>query len=205
MRPFLKISLFILISSEILASGLRLPYSAAYLKHHPNHCGFIEFTSHASMAMTLIGEHKARNPFPEPGSAPHFYVVAEGGQNQLRGRDLILEIKTEMLEGSFEYEAFDARIGGTYDGRKATYIISEGRHRLNAALEIAHEKGDWKPFVTLINLGRWDLGVTPKDSRSLNFRDSSAPIKEIYLTLQKITPPKFMPSENSIIRFFQNK
>ena len=201
-HPIVLVLLFPFIAS---ANGLKIPYSSAYLSRHPNKCAFVEFSTHCMMQMALYGEHVAKWPFPENGSPPHFYVVAEGSQTALRERSTIESVKEAFKTGEFEYDALDARIGGFYDGAARTYILEEGRHRLNAAVEYAHESGDWRPFITFINNGRWDFGVVPKNARSLHFRSTSAPLKEISSTLEKITPPQLMPSQNSLIRFFQGR
>jgi len=64
------------------------------------------------------------------------------------------DFKRRMRDGSFKYDDY-RQISGLYHERSDTYFISEGHHRLAAALEIAQESGDWSFFNRLIKKGYW--------------------------------------------------
>jgi hypothetical protein len=77
------------------------------------------------------------------------------------------QLKLDMLTGRFRYESWEGQISGWID--KETYFISEGHHRVNAALEIYWETGDRSYLDRLLEHGRWSP-ATPPRSRVLPTR-----------------------------------
>ena len=63
------------------------------------------------------------------------------GQTLLSKPELVSRIKRDMLAGEFRFEAPESGICGWRD-KKGTYHISEGHHRVVAALEIYWESGE---------------------------------------------------------------
>ena len=93
-----------------------------------------------------------------------------GTQIGLKKPWLVDQMKADMLQGRYGYEELRGRIGGILD-RRGRYHITEGRHRMAAALEIYHETGDGGPIRELIRCGRWDLRERgPSFSRPLPSR-----------------------------------
>lgn len=63
-------------------------------------------------------------------------------------------MKLAMVDGTFDYEGF--RISGQYHETSGTFMVSEGHHRMVAALEVAAETGNWEPFRRARNAASGD-------------------------------------------------
>ncbi len=75
-----------------------------------------------------------------------------------------------MLNGSFDFQHIEKRIGGYLDS-KGTYHVTEGHHRMAAAQEIYKETGDSKYIKQLLNEGRWTKqDLPPIESRPMPSR-----------------------------------
>jgi filamentous hemagglutinin len=84
------------------------------------------------------------------------------------------DFKRRMKDGSFKYDDY-RQISGLYHEPSDTYFISEGHHRLAAALEIAQERGDWSFFNRLIQKGYWSrTDRKPKIQYPLKTRKTSS-------------------------------
>ena len=87
-----------------------------------------------------------------------------GTQSGLRNPHVVDEIKRSMLENKYDFSLLNNRIGGYFD-RQGTYHISEGHHRMTAALEIYRETGENKFVYELIKNVRWtNISMPPTNS-----------------------------------------
>ncbi|EIJ42389.1 hypothetical protein BegalDRAFT_1505 [Beggiatoa alba B18LD] len=59
--------------------------------------------------------------------------IIKGTQRGLRNPELVDQIKNDMLNGNFNYSELRAQIAGYLDDGK--YYVTEGHHRMTAALE----------------------------------------------------------------------
>jgi len=87
---------------------------------------------------------------------PEQLFILSHTQNTVSEPDKIEAFKRDMREGRFRYESAEGRIGGHYHERRRIFFVGEGHHRLAAALEIAKEDGDWRPFKNLVRHGIWE-------------------------------------------------
>jgi hypothetical protein len=87
---------------------------------------------------------------------PSGLYVMSHTQSTVDEFDKIETMKRDMREGNFLYESPEGRLGGHYYERRRVFFVGEGHHRLAAALEIAREDGDWRPFRQLIRHGLWE-------------------------------------------------
>lgn len=69
------------------------------------------------------------------------------------------EAKRQMIAGTYDYQADS--ISGQYHELTGVFLVSEGHHRLVAALEVAAETGNWIPFKRLLNHGAWSRADSP--------------------------------------------
>jgi hypothetical protein len=103
---------------------------------------------------------------PRPGVAPARHTwqgprIQSGvGQTALRDRAVVNQIKSDMLNGRYRFEAPEGRIGGWRDAA-GNYYIGEGHHRMAAALEIFEATGDASYVNRLLQYGLWTLGRPP--------------------------------------------
>lgn len=96
-----------------------------------------------------------------PGSA------IKGLQIGLRNPQLVKALIEAMKNGTYEYTAARGIISGFVDA-KGVYYISEGHHRVAAAMEILKTTGDSGPLVQLMNNGVWrSVTTTPAAARPL--------------------------------------
>ncbi len=74
-----------------------------------------------------------------------------------------------MRVGRFVYH--ENRIAGVFD-RKGAYYVTDGHHRLAAALELYWETGDAQPIRQLLFWGSWsEVERKPVDRRPLPSRN----------------------------------
>ncbi len=120
-------------------------------------------TADYSCVADLIRRLSAERTHHEPNyvgtearERPALLVMSES-QNEVPEPEKIELFKRLMREGQFRYESLEGRIGGFYHERRRLFLVGEGHHRLAAALEIAREEGDWRPFRQLIRHGLWEI------------------------------------------------
>jgi hypothetical protein len=93
-----------------------------------------------------------------------------GTQVGLRDPSLVDTLKADMLQGRFEYLKKLGRIRGVKDHR-GVFHVTEGHHRMVAALEIYRETGDITPVFQLLAWGVWqNQRRRPHDSRPMPSR-----------------------------------
>ncbi|HST20354.1 MAG TPA: DUF4157 domain-containing protein [Blastocatellia bacterium] len=76
------------------------------------------------------------------------------GQRGFREPESIPQIKADMQNGTFRFEAPEGRIAGWRDAQ-GNYYLSEGHHRMTAAMEIFEETGDPSNVNRLLQNGLW--------------------------------------------------
>lgn len=76
------------------------------------------------------------------------------GQTGFREPGNIAQIKADMQNGTFRFEAPEGRIAGWRDPQ-GNYYISEGHHRMAAAMEIFEETGNPSNVNRLLENGLW--------------------------------------------------
>ena len=86
------------------------------------------------------------------------------GQTLLSNLEFIDQVKDKMLAEEFRFETPEGRVFGWKDER-GTYYISEGHHRIVAALEIYKESGDRSYLDRLLECGLWQDSPPPKSRR----------------------------------------
>ena len=102
------------------------------------------------------------------GSIPEI----KGTQVGLRDPAQIDLMKSDMLNGSFEFTATRGKIAGYIDS-KGNYYITEGHHRMAAAQEIYKTTGDATYIHKLLENGKWDkTNKVPVDALPLPTRKS---------------------------------
>lgn len=79
----------------------------------------------------------------------------KGTQVGLRDPSQIDALKTEMLNGNFEFNSIRGKIAGFID-QNGNYYVSEGHHRMAAAQEIYQSTGDRLYIDKLLENGKWD-------------------------------------------------
>jgi filamentous hemagglutinin len=91
-------------------------------------------------------------------------------QTGLRNPAAVDMIKAAMQEGWFDFTEELARLDGWRDAR-GWYYISDGSHRMVAALDIERETGDPWAVHALLQYGRWiDCDVPPRGHRPMPSR-----------------------------------
>ena len=78
------------------------------------------------------------------------------GQSAIREQSVVSQIQNDMLNGKYRFESTEGRIGGWRDGGQ--YFISEGHHRMRAAMNIFKETGDPTFVNKLLQNGLWAPG-----------------------------------------------
>jgi RHS repeat-associated protein len=81
------------------------------------------------------------------------FLIKSYGQVGLRNPKAVDALKKSMLDGSFDYTIVKGKITGYY--HQGMHIISDGHHRVVAAIEIFKEKGNAEPLLNLIKNGNW--------------------------------------------------
>jgi hypothetical protein len=76
------------------------------------------------------------------------------GQRGFREPESIARIKADMQNGRFRFEADEGRIAG-YRDPQGNYYITEGHHRMAAAMEIFEETGNPANVNRLLENGLW--------------------------------------------------
>src|SRR5437899_12713190 len=81
----------------------------------------------------------------------------------LENPDQVDRFRQEMREGRWDFEGQGKSLVYWSDGN--TIYVSEGHHRINAALEIGHETGDWSYLEKLLQYGTLEPGLPPQKNR----------------------------------------
>ncbi len=82
-------------------------------------------------------------------------------------KEKVNRIKSDMISQKYDFTKDSNKIG--YEFIDNTYYITEGHHRMQAALEIWKETGNYEYVESLINNGsRYD--VTKKPYNSFKFK-----------------------------------
>ncbi len=124
-------------------------------------------------------------------SEPSFFVMSMMQSGLLPEKSQqIDEFKKKMLDNTFEFEDM-RQVSGLYHERSDTYFISEGHHRLAAALEIAKEQGDWSFFKKLIQKGYWSKTDTvPSNRYKLSMRTNWGNFLSCRVLLGRLVPSR---------------
>ena len=94
-----------------------------------------------------------------------------GTQLGLLHPEQIDQLKADMLNGLFKYEALEAIVVGVVDP-KGTFHVQSGHHRIAAAIELMKETGNEYYLRMLLACGRWPvITYFPHNSRPLPGRD----------------------------------
>jgi hypothetical protein len=101
------------------------------------------------------GAHRPYIADAEAPEVPHFFTMSmtQTGLDPTKSKN-IDDYKSRMLQKTFDY-GDNRQVSGLFHPGSGTYFVSEGHHRLAAALEIARETGNWSPFKKLIQNGYW--------------------------------------------------
>lgn len=76
----------------------------------------------------------------------------------------VLDIKSKMTSKIFDFKKDDNKIG--YEFLENVYYITEGHHRMQAALELWKETGNYEYVRNLIKNGlKWDIKKKPNSYR----------------------------------------
>lgn len=79
-------------------------------------------------------------------------------------KDKVKEIKNKMISGDFDFTKDENKIG--YEFLENVYYITEGHHRMQAALEIWKENGNYECVRNLIKNGlKWIIKKKPNSYR----------------------------------------
>lgn len=81
-----------------------------------------------------------------------------GSQNVLAKPGVVDQIRTAMLNGTYQFSSLAGRIGGEI--RNGAYIIGEGHHRMAAAIQIYRSTGNPEFVRKLIEFGRFEATTT---------------------------------------------
>jgi filamentous hemagglutinin len=81
-------------------------------------------------------------------------------QTGLTNPDQVDFFKQEMLEGRWAFQGQGETLVYWREGN--TIYVAEGYHRINAALEIGKQSGDWSYLEKLLQYGRQEPGSPPK-------------------------------------------
>lgn len=94
----------------------------------------------------------------------------KSGQVGLGDPDVVDLIKADMLKNFYSYKAPSGIIAGYVD-KKGVYYVTEGNHRMVAAVEIYNETGEIKYINQLLDNGNWTKIDNPiVDSKPLPVR-----------------------------------
>lgn len=119
------------------------------------------------------------------------FIMSGHEQAKLPRPEALEEIKSDMLNETFDYNLVEARVGGFYHNRTGTFFVTDGHHRLAAALEVAVETGDYKPFKKLMALGLWERSDSlPKTHYRLPMRSSWTKFLAYRALINRMTPPE---------------
>ncbi len=136
----------------LILIAVTLPYSAVALPQSPADRACV-----AELVARLLSDASYYVPYfvaPDRYERPDVLILS-GSQNVVDRVNDIEAFKRDMLEERFLFESSEGRIGGHYHERRRIFFVGEGHHRLAAALEIAKETGDWRPFRRLLRHGLW--------------------------------------------------
>lgn len=76
-------------------------------------------------------------------------------------------MKRDMMNGNYDFKKPDNIIAGYVDA-KGNYYITEGHHRMAAAMEIYKKTGDTSYVNKLLLNGKWtEIRKPPVDSKPL--------------------------------------
>lgn len=105
------------------------------------------------------------------GAVRNLLPRIRGTQRGFRDPGQIDQIKTDMLSGNYRFSSPEGIIAGVRD-RSGVYHVTEGHHRMAAALEIHRSNGDRSFVDRLLQHGRWSSRTSaPHDSRPMPARD----------------------------------
>jgi len=91
----------------------------------------------------------------------------KGLQKGLRNPALVKDLVVAMKNGTFDFKAARGIIAG-YKDAKGIYYVSEGHHRMAAAVEVFKKTGNAGPITKLLQNGRWTSVVeAPAGARPL--------------------------------------
>jgi RHS repeat-associated protein len=77
-----------------------------------------------------------------------------GSRGGTMAAEKVAELKNAMLGGKYRFTDPEGQIGGWINS-KGEYMIGEGHHRMQAALDAAKESGDMSYVQQLLQNGRW--------------------------------------------------
>ncbi len=135
------------------------------------------------------GRH--RSTIQLDSTEPQFFVMSMTQSGLIAEKSSqIDDLKKRMREGTFEFND-NRQVSGLYHERSDTYFVSEGHHRLAAALEIAKEEGDWSFFKKLVQKGYWDKTETvPQNRYRIKMRSSWSNFIGCRLLLSRLVPTR---------------
>jgi DNA-directed RNA polymerase beta' subunit len=91
----------------------------------------------------------------------------KGTQVGLRNPTQIDSIKHDMINEIYDFKKIDNIIAGYVDS-KGNYYVTEGHHRMVAAMEIYKETGNASYVKKLLSNGKWtEIKKPPIDARPL--------------------------------------
>lgn len=91
-------------------------------------------------------------------------IVSGIGQTALTKPEVVDRIKQDLLAGRFRFDEPLARLIGWRDDG-GTYYLSEGHHRMAAAIELFRETGEDRFVAELLANGTWVPGRPPRRRR----------------------------------------
>ena len=133
----------------------------------------------AALLTSIIAPSKVLGNIGKPGNIVNKVddIAVKGSIPEIKGTQVGLRdpaqidlMKSDMLNGSFEFTATRGKIAGYIDS-KGNYYITEGHHRMAAAQEIYKTTGDATYIHKLLENGKWDkTNKVPVDARPLPTR-----------------------------------
>ena len=133
----------------------------------------------AALLTSIIAPSKVLGNIGKPGNIVNKVddIAVKGSIPEIKGTQVGLRdpaqidlMKSDMLNGSFEFTATRGKIAGYIDS-KGNYYIIEGHHRMAAAQEIYKTTGDATYIHKLLENGKWDkTNKVPVDALPLPTR-----------------------------------
>jgi filamentous hemagglutinin len=93
---------------------------------------------------------KCKNWWKKPSELPKIF----GSRGGTTTAEKVAELKNAMLKGEYRFNAPEGQIGGWVNS-KGEYMIGEGHHRMQAAIEAAKQSGNSKYIDQLLQNGVW--------------------------------------------------
>ena len=101
------------------------------------------------------------------------------------------KLKTDMLNEQFDYESSKLSMAGFFHPDSRTIFISEGHHRVAAAIEIAYETGNWRYFNRPIGTNVWRyIPHKPDTAKILPYRSRGLDVFRWRIFLNQLKPRK---------------